>query len=101
MQNFHLQVELQVDCHQMEPSPLAQEIYAAIQELNNVKAVGTYEIRAEFLKMLDGAPLEKLIELCKRIYETNVSPQDFTKIGMIIISRRQMQLNVQTTGLSF
>lgn len=63
-------------------------MYAAIKEMKSGKAVGVDEIPVEFLKMLDGKALEKLVELCKLIYETSEWPEVFTRIVMIPIPKK-------------
>ena len=53
------------------------------------KAVGVDDVSAEFLKMLDGRTMEKLIDLCKQIYKTGIWPEDFTRTIMIPIPKKE------------
>ena len=88
MQDFNLEDEHQVESDQKGPCLLTEEVYAAIQEMKNGKAVGVDDVPAEILKILDGVALEKLVELCKQIYETGDWPEDFTRIAMIPIPKK-------------
>jgi len=85
---FHLEEEGQVDSDDRGPSLLTAEIHAAIEEIKNRKAVGPDDIPAEFLKILDGRTMEKLVELCKEIYEKGIWPEDFCRIVMIPIPKK-------------
>ena len=88
IEDFNIEDELQVECDQSGPCLLPDEIYSAIQEMKNGKAVGVDDIPAELIKMLDGVALEKLVDLCKRIYETGEWPEDFTRVAMIPIPKK-------------
>jgi hypothetical protein len=52
MEDFKLESEDEVDSDQKSPNLLKEEIYAAIRELKNGKAVGIDEIPAEIKKCL-------------------------------------------------
>ena len=48
-------------------------------DMKNGKATGIDDIPAEFLKMLEGEALRRLVKLCKEIYNTGMWPVDFVK----------------------
>ena len=88
IEEFDLESESQVNCDQRGPSLLDEEIYTAIKEMKNEKATGVDDIPAEFLKLLDDETMERLSDLCKRIYETGIWPEDFTRAVMIPIPKK-------------
>ena len=67
---------------------MGEEIYTAIKEMKNGKATGVDDIPAEFLKLLDDETMERLSDLCKRIYVTCIWPEDFTRAVMISIPKK-------------
>ena len=89
IEDLDLENECEVDSDQKGPDLLSEEIYAGIMELKDGKAVGVDEVPAEFLKMLDGRTMEKLIDLCKQIYKTGIWPEDFTRTIMIPIPKKE------------
>ena len=54
---------------------MSDEMYAKIRDMKNEKSTGIDEIPAEFLKMLEGDALKRLVELCIEIYIAQVSGQ--------------------------
>ena len=52
------------------------------------KASGIDDVPAEFLKMLEGETLKKLVEFCMEVYSTGIWPDDFTKSVMIPIPKK-------------
>src|SRR5688572_2568112 len=52
------------------------------------KAAGIDDLPAEFLKILEGETLKKLVELCMEVYSTVIWPDDFTKSAMIPIPKK-------------
>ena len=66
LEDLDLENECEVDGDQRGPDLLSEEIYAGIMEMKDGKAVGVDDVPAEFLKMLDGRTMEKLIDLCKQ-----------------------------------
>ena len=76
---------------------LKEEILAAIQEIKKGKAVGVDDIPVEFLKLMNEDNMEKVVDLCKLIYETGVWPKDFTRAILFQYQRRQTHWNVLTT----
>ena len=87
--HLYLENECEVYSDQKGPDLLSEEIYAGIMELKDGKAVGVDDVPAEFLKMLDGRTMEKLIALCKQIYKTGIWPEDFTRTIMIPIPKKE------------
>ena len=67
---------------------LKEEILAAIQEIKKGKAVGVDDIPAEFLNLLNEDNMEKVVDLCRLIYETGVWPEDFTRAILIPIPKK-------------
>ena len=86
--DFNLEDENIIENDQRGPDILRDEIYAAIKCIKNGKAAGVDDVPAEFLKMLEGDALKKLIELCMEIYNTGIWPEDFTKSVMIPIPKK-------------
>ena len=56
--------------------------------MRNRKATGIDDIPAEFLKLLEGEAQERLVELCKEIYNTGMWPEDFVKTVMIPLPKK-------------
>src|ERR1700759_684235 len=88
IQDFDLEEEGLVDSDERGPNLLTAEIHAAIAEMKNRKAVDSDDIPAEFLKLLEGRTMVKLVELCKEIYENSIWPEDFCRIVMIPIPKQ-------------
>jgi endonuclease/exonuclease/phosphatase family metal-dependent hydrolase len=86
-----LGIEMKEDVEEDSRGPqiLESEIRAAIHEMKNGKAVGVDGIPAEFLKMLSDIPMKCLIRICREMYETGKWPEDFTKVVMIPIPKKQ------------
>src|SRR5688572_11401602 len=88
LEDFAIEEEGQIGYEDRGPNLLTEEIRAAITELKSGKAAGVDDIPAEFLKVLDGRAMTKLVELCKEIYETDIWPEDFTRVVMIPIPKK-------------
>ena len=54
-----------VESDQKGPDIMNEEIYAAMRDMKNGKATGIDDIPAEFLKMLEGEALKRMVRLCK------------------------------------
>jgi len=67
---------------------MSDEIYAAIRDMKKGKATGIDDIPAESLKMLEGDALKRLMDLCMKIYNTGIWPEDFTKTVMIPLPKK-------------
>lgn len=52
-----------------------EEIYTALKVLKTGKVSGINDIPAEFLKVIEGDVLEKIVELCMEIYNAGVWPE--------------------------
>jgi hypothetical protein len=87
-EKLQLEEEEQVESDELGPNLLSEEICVAIKELKSGKAAGVDGIPTEFLKLLDEGTLTSLIELCKEIYEKGIWPEDFTKVVMIPIPKK-------------
>ena len=86
--DFELEEENIVENDQKGPDIMSDEIYAAIRDMKKGKATGIDDIPAEFLKMLEGDALKRLMELCMKIYNTGIWPEDFTKTVMIPLPKK-------------
>ena len=49
---------------------MKEEIYGAIKCMKKGKAAGIDDVPAEFLKMLEGETLQKLVELCMEVHNS-------------------------------
>ena len=87
-EDFDLEEEHMIEKDQRGPGIMKEEIYEAINSLKKGKAAGIDDIPAEFLKMLEGETLQKLVELCMEIYNTGIWPEDFTKSVVIPIPKK-------------
>ena len=78
-------VEMECDVEEDERGPhlLDDEIRAAIKEMKKGKAVGVDGIPAEFLKIMGEQAFGYLARICKKMYDTGIWPEDFTKVVMI------------------
>jgi Reverse transcriptase (RNA-dependent DNA polymerase) len=86
--DFELEEENMVENDQKGPDIMKEEIYEAIKCMKKGKAAGIDDVPAEFLKMLEGETLNKLVELCMKVYSNGVWPDDFTKSVMIPIPKK-------------
>ena len=86
--DFALEEEVMVGNDKNGPDIMSDEIYAAINCMKNGKAAGIDDVPAEFLKLLEGESLSKLIAICKEIYSAGIWPGDFTKAVMIPILKK-------------
>jgi len=86
--DFELEEENMIESDQKGPDILKEEISEAIKGMKNGKAAGIDDIPAEFLKMLEGEPLQMLVDLCMEVYVTGIWPEDFTKSVMIPIPKK-------------
>jgi hypothetical protein len=86
--DFELEEENMVESDQKGPDIMKEEIYEAIKCMKKGKAAGIDDVPAEFLKLLEGETLKKLVELCMEVYSTGIWPDDFTKSVMIPIPKK-------------
>ena len=70
------------------PELLTREITEAIKEMKRNKAVGVDNIPAEFLKVLGDKGSKELVEMCKKVYNDGVWPEDFTRVVMIPLQKK-------------
>jgi len=71
------------------PDLLGDEIRAAIKEIKKGKAVGVDETPADFLKIMGEEAYLYLERICKKMYETGTWPEDFTKVVMVPLQKKQ------------
>ena len=71
------------------PDLLRDEIRAAIKEIKKGKVVGVDEIPAEFFKMMGEEAYLHLQRICKKMYATGTWPEDFTKVVMVPLQKKQ------------
>ena len=67
---------------------LKSEILAAITEIKAGKAVGVDEIPTEMWKRMRDKTLIEMCELCQKMYEEGKWPDDFTKVVMIPLLKK-------------
>ena len=72
----------------MGPDILESEVRAAVKEMKENKSVGVDGIPAEFLKNLGPKGMDTIVEMCKKMYEQGVWPEEFTKVIMIPIPKK-------------
>ena len=82
---------LQEDC--VGPEILECEVRAAVKELKNGKAVGADCVPGEFLKALGEEGMKKLTELCKKIYNEGVWPEEHTRVIMIPLQKKANRMH--------
>lgn len=87
--------EMQLECEDnigedfKGPEVLESEILAAIKEMKNKKAVGVDEIPAEFWKVIGEKGIRELVSLCKEMYQKGVWPEDFTRVVIIPLPKKE------------
>ena len=84
-----IEAEGSVDEDNKGPDLLGDEIRAAIKEIKTGKAVGVDEIPAEFLKIMGEEVYIHLERICKKMYVTGTWPEDFTKVVMVPLKKKQ------------
>jgi len=89
MENLAIENENDVDRDSRGQTLIASEIREAIREMKTSKAVGVDGIPAELLKLLADEQLGRLEEICAEMYETGSWPEDFTKVIMIPLPKKQ------------
>ena len=89
MEDLAIENENDVDRDSRGPTLIASEIREAIREMKTGKAVGVDGIPAELLKLLADEQLGRLEEICAEMYETGSWPEDFTKVIMIPLPKKQ------------
>ena len=90
--------ERNVEVDSLGPELLASEIEAAIKEMKNGKAVGIDEIPAEILKALEELAEHHMTAMCHEMYRSGCWPDDFKKVIMIPLPRKQDAQSVQIIG---
>jgi hypothetical protein len=87
-EDFDLEEVNMVENDQKGPDIMREEIYEAIKCMKKGKAAGIDDVPAEFLKMIEGETLKKLVDLCMELYNTGIWPEDFTKSLLIPIPQK-------------
>ena len=75
------------------PVILKEEVRKAIQSLRPGKAPGDDEITAEMLQALDDIGLDKITELCNKIYDTGYIPDDMKRSTFIALPKKAKAVN--------
>lgn len=78
-----------VDVNNKGPEIIREEIWKAVQQIKENKAVGIDEIPAEFWKILGERGMEELVGLCQEMYEKGRWPEDFTRLVLIPIPKKE------------
>ena len=89
VEEMGLEFEMDVEEDNKGPELLRSEIRTAIKEMKRRKAVGADGIPAEFLKILGEDAYMLLERICNKMYETGTWPEDFTKVIMIPLQKKQ------------
>jgi hypothetical protein len=71
------------------PELMDSEIREAIKELKKGKAVGCDGIPAELIKIVGEDAEKHLLNVCRKMYETGMWPEEFTKTIMIPLPKKQ------------
>ena len=90
-----LQVEEKAEVEEDEKGPgvLKREILSAISEIKEGKAVGVDEIPSEMMENLGEKALQELCGICQGIYEEGKWPDDFTRMVMIPLPKKNNSIN--------
>ena len=75
------------------PIILKEEVKKAIDTLRPGKAPGEDEITTEMLQALDEIGIDKITELCNKIYDTGYIPDDMRKSTFIPIPKKAKAVN--------
>ena len=70
---------------------LKSEIMAAINEIKEGKAVEVDEIPADLLKRMGDKALTEITEICYKMYEEGKWPDDFTRVVMIPLPKKEQR----------
>src|SRR6266550_6007049 len=84
-----IEQEWEVREDEIGPEILKEEVFLAMKEMKNGKAVGIDEIPIEVLKCLDDRGIQEIVKLCNRIYATEEWPKDFVRTVMTPIPKKQ------------
>ncbi len=88
MEDLEIEEENKVDEDERGPEVLRSEILLAISEMKEGKAVGVDEIPSEMLKNLGENAINELCGVCQSMYEEGKWPDDFTRIAMIPLPKK-------------
>lgn len=89
IEEFGLEQEGNVEEDDKGPELLVDEIRVAIKEMKNKKAEGIDGIPAEILKILGVEANKRLEEICRKIYAKGIWPEDFTRVVMIPLKKKE------------
>src|SRR5580692_3191081 len=67
----------------------------AVKEMKRNKAVGVDGIAGEFLKALGEKGMKELVQMCKKMYEEGVWPEDFAGVVMIPIQKKSNAIDCE------
>jgi hypothetical protein len=89
MEELGIETEAEVEDDNRGPGLLTSEIKEAVRDLKTGKAVGVDGIPAELIKILGEEQNKRLEEICCEMYEKGAWPEDFTKVVMIPLPKKQ------------
>ena len=81
----------------LEPNTLECEVKWALRSITMSKASGGEGIPAELFKILKDDVMKVLHSVCQQIWKTQKWPQDWKMSVFILIPKKAMPKNVQTT----
>lgn len=78
-----------IDENNMGPEIIRSEVWQAVKQMKENKAVGVDGIPAEFWKTMGDRGMEELVGLCQEMYEEGKWPEDFTRLVLIPIPKKE------------
>ena len=82
----------------LEPDILECEVKWALESITMNKASGGDGIPVELFQILKDDPVKVLHSICQQIWKTQQWPQDWKRSVFILILRKAMPKNAQTTA---
>ena len=81
----------------LEPDILECEVKWALGSITKRKASGSDKIPVELFQILKDGAVKVLHSICQQIWKTHQWPQDWKRSVFILITKKAMPKNVQTT----
>lgn len=89
LEELGIELEMDVEDDEKGPELIEQEVRTAIKDMKKGKALGPDGIPAELLKISGEEAYEHLERICQKMYESGTWPEDFTKVVMIPLKKKQ------------
>ena len=81
----------------LEPDILECEVKWALESITMNKAIGSDGISVELFQILDDGAVKVLHSICQQIWKTQQWPQDWKRSVFVLIPKKAMPKNAQTT----